>query len=249
MLPSFLLFLIVALLGLAFGSFGNVLLVRLAEGSAITGRSRCPKCRHALAWYDLLPLASYIYLGGRCRHCAKPIAAHYPLVEAGSAALFTLAFILAAQDLTLFAGYALLLWGLLLASLYDARSGLLPDLFTGIIFAGALIIRLHESALMSGLIGFLIGAGWFGWQWAVSRGKAVGSGDILLAGALGVALGVAGTVTMLVASYITGAIIATVLIVTRRATRTSRIPFGPFLAVGTLATLLGIGEWYLRLLG
>src|SRR3989344_7761899 len=69
--------------GLSLGSFLSVLVFRLSlkEGGIVTGRSRCPNCRHRLAWYALLPLLSFVLLAGRCRHCRRKISPAYPLLE------------------------------------------------------------------------------------------------------------------------------------------------------------------------
>src|SRR5258708_3775464 len=74
-----------SLFGLIFGSFLNVLLWRLPEGQGIGGRSRCRSCGHILAWYDLVPVLSFIFLKARCRHCQGPIHIRYPLIELAAA--------------------------------------------------------------------------------------------------------------------------------------------------------------------
>src|SRR6056297_12537 len=75
-------------MGLAFGSFLNVLVYRIAHNESITGRSYCPKCGHRIAWYDNIPLFSFIFLGGRCRHCNKKISWEYFFVELALGLLF-----------------------------------------------------------------------------------------------------------------------------------------------------------------
>src|SRR5712692_11829230 len=84
---------VIALFGLAFGSFLNVCVVRLPRGeSVITPRSHCPRCNRPIRWFDNLPVLSYVILGARCRHCRQPISVVYPLVEILTAALLVVTF-------------------------------------------------------------------------------------------------------------------------------------------------------------
>ena len=90
----YLTFIFIFLLGLCFGSFLNCLIWRLHKKQSLFGRSYCPKCQKQIAWYDNLPVLSFILLGGRCRWCQKPISWQYPLVELITAVLFLIAFII-----------------------------------------------------------------------------------------------------------------------------------------------------------
>lgn len=237
-----------ALLGLAFGSFGNVLLLRFASGESITGRSHCVHCGRSLAWFDLIPVVSFTLLQGTCRYCKKPISWQYPLVEAVSAILFVAALAAFPYDMLAALALALLLWGLLLIVLFDAWYQLIPDLFTLIVFAAACGLTFLHGDILASAIGCVIALSWFGLQWIVSRGRIVGSGDILLGASLGLWLGWKETIVMLFLSYILGAVIGVYLIASGKATRKSRIAFGPLLALGAVIATLGIGDWYFDLI-
>ncbi len=225
------------------------MLYRVATGRAFTGRSFCPNCKHMLHWYDLLPVVSYVFLRGKCRYCTMPISPQYPLFEIATAAAFLFAFAMHPADLPYALIEAFLLWGLLLMTVYDARHQLIPDLFTLIIFVCAALLLFFTHELLSGAIGAVIAFVWFGAQWVISRGRAVGSGDILLGASLGLWLGWQGSITMLFLSYIIGAVFAMYLLVTDQATRKTRIAFGPLLALGSVIASLGVGQWYFGVLG
>jgi prepilin signal peptidase PulO-like enzyme (type II secretory pathway) len=245
---------IFALLGLTFGSFGSVLIVRLPARQSIRGRSRCPRCRHLLSVYDLLPLLGYLLCRGHCRYCRKPISFLYPFVELASAGLFILALFLASTITTALL-LALSLWLLLLTVLVDMRTSTIPDSLslTLIAFAIALgLARGHPSTSLgaSGLeiAGPLLFFLFFGGQWLLSHGRWMGSGDILLGLGIGFLVSdTARSLLLLALAYVLGAAVAVFLLITKRATRKSSVPFGPFLAVATVLTLV-FGERVLGML-
>lgn len=240
--------LLFVLLGLAFGSFGNVLLVRLKKGQSIGGRSHCMKCRRELGAVDLVPVISYVLLGGRCRYCGKTISLLYPIVEILSAAVFALSAVLYPGSLPLAILTGFLLYTLLLSSVFDILYQELPDIFTAIIAGINLVITLLSGSPSSSLFGLGLVLIWFGGQWVLSRGRAVGTGDIFLASALAIWLGLSGTVLMLLLSYIVGALTVLLLLGLRMITwKHQHIAFGPFLAIGALLTLLGVGQEYLSI--
>ncbi|MFA5800001.1 MAG: prepilin peptidase [Candidatus Peribacteraceae bacterium] len=244
LIPAFLF----VLLGLAVGSFGNVLLVRLKSGESLWGRSRCVSCRRTIPWYDLLPVVSYVFLWGRCRKCHTHISLQYSLVELGSTALFFLALMLHQQDLLLAGALAVLFSFLFFACVFDARYQRIPDLFTAVIALAALAIVLRQRTLFDSLLGATSPLVWFGGQWALSRGRWVGAGDVLLASALGFWLGAERALVMLVLSYMVGAVVVTLLLVFRRLSlRQKHVAFVPFLAAASLLAYSGTGDLYLSL--
>lgn len=243
---------IFGLVGLALGSFGNVLLYRIAHDEDFGGRSHCPHCDNTIAWFDLIPVLSFILLLGRCRKCKKSISIGYPLVELLTASLFVLSAWIYPQNAWTALLTALIVWNLLLIAVYDMRHKQIPDLFTGIIaFAAVLLIYIGNTALIDALRGLGISVLWFGLLWLGSRGRAVGTGDLLLGAALGLWLGLFQTIVMLLLSYIIGAFVILTMLLFRLLPRKShqKIAFGPFLASGALLAFLGAGEWYLRMLG
>jgi prepilin signal peptidase PulO-like enzyme (type II secretory pathway) len=243
-------FLFFTLLGLSVGSFGNVLLHRIHTGETMRGRSHCPHCRQTILWFDLIPLFSFLFLRGKCRHCKKAISPQYPLVELGSAGLFLAALALTPEKPVVALLQALALESLFLGAIYDSSHEQLPDLFTWPILVVGTILLAFRGDVLSSLQGALVPLVWFGAQWIVSRGKMVGTGDIFLGTAIGWWLGLKGACIFLFASYIIGAVVILLLLATRVISRERRhIPFGPFLAIGAVAGLLGIGEqlmWFVR---
>jgi leader peptidase (prepilin peptidase)/N-methyltransferase len=153
-----------ALLGLVFGSFLNVVLTRLPEGESIaTPRSHCRNCTHILAWWENLPLISWIILRGRCRQCHTSISPRYPLVELAVAILWTLLWLrfaapivgitgipyLVANTWITLIGYALLTWLLVALAALDAEHFWLPDILTlpGIALGFAFTFRILWSPI------------------------------------------------------------------------------------------------------
>lgn len=239
---------VAALLGLAAGSFLNVLIFRTRqETSPWFGHSKCMHCGHVLSWHELLPLASFMWLRGRCRHCKKNLSWQYPLVEGITAILFV---IVATQlGLTWWTVWAWIITSVMIAiAVFDARWALLPDSFsialaiTGVGFAAA-----NGTPLVDLALGIAAGVGFFGLQFLASRGRWVGSGDILLGGALGALLGWRMFGLSLLLAYFIGAIIASILLLTHKKKAQGAIAFGPYLVLGGfVAWLWGeqIISWY-----
>lgn len=243
------LFFFAAAIGLAFGSFGNVLVYRIRKGRSFFGRSACPHCRKMLRWYDLFPVLSFFVLAGRCRFCRGRISAQYPAVELLSAGVFLFAvYIEMGNPLAGFLlGFAF--YFLLLACVYDALYQELPDIFTVLIVLFAIPLHfVRGDDFLTSLIGAVIAFSWFGVQWLISR-KAVGTGDIFLGGALGFLLGYPLAIVMLLLSYIVGAFVVLLLMALGKISlkKSKKICFGPFLGAAAVLTLTGVGEAYLSL--
>lgn len=239
-----------ALSGLVFGSFGNVLLHRIHTKEPITGRSKCPSCHRILAWVDLFPILSFLVLRGKCRRCSGGISIRYPLVELGSGLLFVFAFLLHPADPAVAIITAFILYLLFLACIFDANYQQIPDIFTILIGVLALLSIFLKADSMSLFLGATVMLVWFGGQWVITRGKAVGTGDIFIAIVLGLWLGIRSAIMTLVFSYMSGAIILIIMILFRKiSAKQQRVAFVPFLTLGVLLTLLGFGEVYLRIIG
>ncbi|MDD5251648.1 MAG: prepilin peptidase [Patescibacteria group bacterium] len=244
--------------GAVIGSFVNAVAWRLRTGeNFLFSRSHCPACRHDLEPVDLVPVASWILLGGKCRHCHRPISPQYLLVEVAMGSLFLLAAIglpIAAEPagwlpLLLFRWYCLAV--LVLVFIYDykylmiLRSVTLPA--TAVAFLANLALGMSWWRL---IIGMAIAGGFFWLQYVVSRGRWIGGGDAYLGLLIGAILGWPQILVALFLSYVTGAACGVVLLLTRRKNMRSQLPFGTFLAIGTAAALI-FGErlltWYLGL--
>jgi prepilin signal peptidase PulO-like enzyme (type II secretory pathway) len=228
---------LLAILGLVFGSFGNVIVMRMPEDESINGRSHCPHCHRTLTPIELIPLISFLIQMRRCRGCGVVISWQYPLVEIAGMILFVGAGALASFAFFPSFALALALWSMLVIGIIDARTQMIPDVLTGVLAVAALAYHL----LLGDVIwtGALLGLVFFGAQWLLSRGRWVGSGDILLAMALGLLLGSwQHVIIMLMVAYIVGALLVSVLLGLGHMTRTQNIAFGPFLVIGALVTLL-----------
>lgn len=242
------LYVLAALFGLAAGSFLNVLIFRThQETSPWFGRSKCLHCGHGLSWRELLPLASFLWLRGQCKHCKKNLSWQYPLVEGVTAALFVL--LTVHFGLTSWTIWAWLVVSVMIAiAVYDARWSLLPDSFSiALAILGGGFAFAVGMPLTDLLLGLAAGLGFFGLQYVASRGRWVGSGDILLGGALGILLGWRMFGLSLLIAYFVGAIVASILLLLRRQKTQSAIAFGPYLVIGGFIAWLWGGQiitWY-----
>jgi leader peptidase (prepilin peptidase)/N-methyltransferase len=256
------------LLGLAIGSFINVVSRRLLRGEPIKGRSHCESCGKELAWYDLIPLLSFILLRGRCRYCKAKFSWQYPLVELGTGLLFAALYTVSGQE-ALVSG-SLITHHLSLISLLVASSCLIvvfvTDLLAKRVFdialwvgiAFALLYRLlitHHAPLITFLYDLLLAAGVFAFFWflrAVTKGRGMGEGDPPLGFLTALLVGFPLGLVMFFLTAISGATIGLVLMLLRKKKFGDQIAFGPFLVVSTFATIL-FGEpilnWYLGILG
>src|SRR5581483_2383085 len=169
--------LVVFIYGAVIGSFLNVVILRHIARRPVTGRSACPTCGHVLGPLDLIPLASFIGLGGRCRYCDAPIAAQYPLVELASGLLF-LGFLVPVPATPVSAAQAVgaLILSLLLVVLFviDLKTFLLPDVFLGLLAGVAVIWRLLPGNQQSWPVLFLavaVGSGFLLLLWVLTRGR------------------------------------------------------------------------------
>ena len=265
---------VVLLFGLVVGSFLNVCIARLPHDQSIsTPRSHCPRCKTPIAWHDNIPLVSFLVLRAKCRSCGLPISWRYPLVELLNGLLFLWAY--AAFGLTGEAGMAMLLCSaLLVITFIDLDHQIIPDVITlpGMViglsaaplFMSALeppmalgMGRLFSSAgpyltgFVNSLVGLVLGAAplfIIGWLWEKFRKvEAMGGGDVKLMGMVGSFLGWKGAFLTIMLGALTGSVAGVALIVLKKHEADKVIPFGPYLAVGTLFTLFygaDIIEWY-----
>lgn len=236
--------------GLIIGSFLNVVILRLHDGeSAAAGRSKCPDCGHVLAWTDLFPVFSFLFLGRRCRYCGSKISWQYPLVELATGGLFVIAYYFN-PDWTLASGLVLLRNLIVIAALiavfvYDLRWLIIPDQIALpallIVIALNFFIGMSLANLATGVV---VGLGFFGLQYALSRGTWIGGGDLRLGALMGALLGWPVILVALFMSYIIGAIVALVLLAQKKVTAKSQVPFGVFLAPAAIVAMFW-GQWIL----
>ncbi len=229
---------LLAILGLVFGSFGSVLMTRMPKDESIAGRSHCPRCDRTLSPIELIPLLSFTMQRGRCRGCHAKISWQYPLIELVVMALFVGAGILTSFALLPSLILSLAFWAMLMIGIIDARTQMIPDVLTAVL---ALSAAFYHLSIGDGIPweGAALGVVFFAVQWIFSRGAWVGSGDILLAAALGLLLGSwQHVVIMLMAAYIVGALLVSVLLGLGHMKRTQHIAFGPFLVLGAVIAFL-----------
>jgi leader peptidase (prepilin peptidase)/N-methyltransferase len=246
-----------AVVGLLIGSFLNVVAYRIPAGMKVTTPpSACPSCGHRIRPYDNIPVVSWLWLRGRCRDCRAPISIRYPLVEAGTAALFALTAVVIGPSWVLpaflwFAGVVEVLVIIDLAHKRIPNRILYPGTIValGLLTVGA-VADGQASAVVRGLAG---GAGYFGLLLLVAiiaRGG-FGFGDVKLAFLLGLFAAYRSWEALFVSAvmaFLVGGLISVGLLLARRAGRRDTIPFGPALAVGVaigIAAGVPIAEWYL----
>lgn len=241
------------IVGLCFGSFLNVCILRLpAEQSLLHPPSSCPRCGQRIAWYDNIPVVSWLVLRGKCRKCGNPISRQYPLIEALVGLLWVAAVLAWGVSVHALAG-ALLGTILLGIGITDARHYLIPDEYTW----GGLVIGLAAS-LVGGWQGFLqavIGAAagfallyvvGVGGKWMFKE-EAMGGGDIKMMAMVGSFVGWKGVLL----TIFSGALLGTLIFVPLSLRKKRLVPFGVFLAVGAAVTFVwgdAIIEWYRRFL-
>jgi prepilin signal peptidase PulO-like enzyme (type II secretory pathway) len=248
------------ILGLCLGSFANALVWRLNEQSkgkkndelSITkGRSMCPHCKHELSAKDLVPVVSWISLGGKCRNCSKPIHWQYPLVEAATASLFVVSYLLWPEELSgvqliHFTVWLICIVGFISLTIFDIRYMLLPNKIIfpliGLVALGTLLAALLNSDLniiFEKLLGGLIGGGIFYILFQLSDGGWIGGGDVKLGFLLGVIVGGPELAfLMLFVASLLGTIFSLPLMASGKLTPKTRIPFGPFLIIGGIVAQL-----------
>lgn len=245
--------------GVSIGSFLNVLIYRMGSGTRLTGRSKCLSCGKTLTPLMLVPLLSYLMLGGRCGHCRSKVSVQYPFVEALTGLLFVL---VAAKNSLLLPEYvpvhyftALLeaaIWSLLVVVLvYDWKHKIIPDRLS-LLFAvlAGILLYIRTVNLMTKLpyLPFLDSVPqWIDWAaapvvalplalvWLLTLGRGMGLGDAKLAWGIGWFLGLGGAVSAVILSFWIAFLPSIMLLFwkSKRFTMKSEIPFAPFLIIGT----------------
>lgn len=238
-------------IGLAFGSFANVVIYRLPKRmSLIRPRSSCPRCGSPIRARDNIPLLSYLLLRGRCRDCGARIDVRYPVVELAAGLLMLGAYAKFGLSASLILS-ALLALILLVIFFIDLATMLIPDRLTvtGIGLAVVWHVILDRSELVDYGVGLVVGGGvllaivLLGRL--VYRQEAMGLGDVKLGAMVGAFLGWRLVLVALYVSFGIGALWGLGLLVAGRAGRKSSIPFGPFIAGGSIIALFW-GESLLR---
>ena len=222
--------------GLVVGSFANVCIYRLPKKeSVVIPRSHCPSCHSTLRPLDNIPLISYLILGGKCRNCAIRISLIYPTIEAITALLMLAGLLRFGTSLEFFV-YALVATSLVIITAIDIKHQIIPDVITIPGIAFGLIVGIYTIGYNDSLLGLFLGSGLF-YLLAVLSNGGMGGGDIKYIAAIGALLGWQKVLLVIFIGAFLGSIVGLFLIIIQKKSRKSTIPFGPFLAVGTLITL------------
>lgn len=234
-------------LGLSIGSFLNVLIDRLPEGkSVIRGRSFCDHCKKTLAWYDLIPVLSFIILNRRCRSCHRLISWQYPFVELAAGLLFVFIYtsmnrFIEVRDNYFFTIIYLftITSGLLVIFITDLKYRIIPDeiLIVQIIISFAYQVFFQPLSIIPNFITGLVFLLFFLFLVLITRGRGMGLGDVKLAFVMGFILGFPNIIVAFYLSFLTGAAVSLILIVSRHKKIKSKIAFGPFLCTATFVCL------------
>jgi leader peptidase (prepilin peptidase)/N-methyltransferase len=246
-------------LGGLIGSFLNVCVYRMPQGlSVVTPRSRCPKCENPLAWYDNIPVMSWLILGAKCRNCKLPISWQYPLVEAITAVLFYLVYMKFGFTIAT-PIYMLLVASLVLVTFVDLTDWTIPNEVTfpgmplGVVFA-VLAMMVPDTGLLldeplMALIGLFLGGGVLYGLDLLSllllKKRGMGFGDVKLLAMLGAFFGPWGVLLTIVISSFFGSVIGITLIAINKGKETDvgeknighYLPFGPYIVLGGLVYL------------
>lgn len=252
---------LIFILGLVIGSFLNVLIFRLPRPeiskyrNTVRGRSFCPNCQKTISWHDNIPLISFLFLKGRCRNCKSKISRQYPLVELFTAFLFFISFLIYGQN-PVFLLYVLFLISLFtVIAAIDLKHFLILDSLVLIGFLVSLLYFLFFTAIpqpafggaepstntfyfSSALYGLLFFAGIFLLLFLASRGRWLGFGDVKLAALLGFIFGLEGAVNIFYLTFLSGFIVAIILLVLKKADLKTQIPLGSIMAGSSILFLL-----------
>lgn len=233
-------------LGLIFGSFGTVAAWRIPRRETIvSGRSHCPKCGAKITALENVPVLSWVLLRGKCRHCGNPISVRYPLIELTTGILFALSAAKFGLSVETFV-YAAFCWVLVVLTVIDLDHKLLPNRVVYPAFVvgwGGLVAAAIVEGSTDRLLDAAMGAAIFGGTFfviALVAPRGMGFGDVKLAFVLGTFLGYVriGLVPLgMFLAFLTGTLGAIVVMLVSGGDRKMQIPFGPFLALGTVLAI------------
>ncbi len=255
-LPAGLVGLIIFVFGACIGSFLNVCIYRLPAGtSVVTPPSACRKCGHRLAWWENIPLISFLILRGRCRGCEEKISMQYPVVEFMNGVLYVLLWLRFGLGIEM-AIYAVFVSAMVVVTFIDLEHYIIPDVISlpGIAIGFAASFMLPGLSWQDSLMGMILGGGILllvAWAYyLVARREGMGGGDIKLLAMIGAMLGWKAIPAVIFLSAASGALVGIVLMLLKGRGRQQPIPFGPFLA-GAAVIYIFYGqrlmEWYLSL--
>ena len=245
---------IIFILGLIIGSFSNVCIYRIPKNeSIIFPASHCPNCHNPIKTIDNIPILSYFLLKGKCRKCGEKISIRYPIVEFLTGAIYILIFLNYGRSYQSLI-YALLSSALIIISFIDLDEQIIPDEISlpGIVIGFALSFMVPYISYLNSLLGIIIGGGIIFLialaGLAIFKKEAMGGGDVKLSAMIGAFIGWKYIIISLFIGFFIGAVAGILLILLKIRSRDDLVPFGPFIVLGSLITILwgeNILSWYL----
>jgi leader peptidase (prepilin peptidase) / N-methyltransferase len=245
-------------LGAVVGSFLNVCIYRLPKDQSIVfPASRCPGCGENIRWHDNVPILSYLLLRGRCRFCKAPISIQYPLVELLNA-LLTLFLFMRFGPTFAFLVLFLFCSAMVVITFIDLEHQIIPDVISlpGIVAGFAFSFFIPQLGWLNSLMGILVGGGSL---WLVAAGyelltkkEGMGGGDIKLLAMMGAFFGWKAVPFIIFVSSLTGSVIGISVMLAKKEDSKLAIPFGPFLALGSIVYIFfgsSMIHWYLSMSG
>ncbi len=248
---------LVIILGLVIGSFLNVCIYRIPLGKSIVSpRSSCTNCGHMILWYENIPVLSYIFLRGKCSNCAQKISIRYPLVELLTAAILFVTYLRVSDPID-FIFYGIFLCLLIGLTFIDFDVQIIPDSFLVIALVPALyfVYRSGYAGIPQHFWGFLgLGLGFLIIRILgklILKQDAMGLGDVKFAFLLGLFFGWQEGILVVALAFFSSAIVILILLVSGKSGLGRRLPFGPYLSLGALISILygpEIINWYVHTL-
>ncbi len=249
-------FLLLFFVGSCIGSFLNVVVYRSERGESwVWGRSHCENCGKQLAWYDNIPIVSYLLLKAQCRHCHTQLSPGHLVIETLMGLLFVWWYVvgffffkLTEQPFAILQPVFWLCVGIILLTIFvtDLQHLYIPD--AAVLMLSILVVVYRLSLVATGVMQLsdfvlsmctMAAAVLFFWiLWYLTKGRGMGFGDVKLALPLGLLLGWPGTLVWIFTSFCVGAVVGLLLLTFGKARMKQPIPFGPFLIFGTLVALI-----------
>ena len=235
-------YIVIFIFGITIGSFLNVCIYRIPlHQSIVMVSSHCMTCGRKLKWYDMVPVFSWLLLGGKCRSCKSKISLQYPVIESLNGILYVVICLVNGMDLFSLI-YCLMTSALLTLSLIDWRTYQIPPGINAFLFIlGVAAAVLDRGNLLSHLAGMVCVSGFLGILYLISRGRAIGGGDIKLMFVCGLILGW----KQIILAFLLGCIIGSVIHLIRIRVQGEGhvLAMGPYLSAGIFLAALWGNEW------
>lgn len=252
---------IAGILGLCIGSFLNVVIYRVPNGLNIAKpTSHCPNCKNPIKWYDNIPVLSYIFLGGKCRHCKEHISFRYTIVEILNAVLWLLSVLMFWDKSIFFTCTLAVTCSVLLCMVFiDLEQMIIPDVLQIALLICAIVMIFAEwneqNTWQNKIYGFLLCASFalliHYVPLVLFKKEALGGGDVKLFAILGLLLGIANSLLAIVIAFVSASLVLVIIKIVKKYNREKEYPFAPFIVMGIMVSLFfgySLVEGYLSLI-